>query len=85
MKNVIKKVSAIAMAFTLLGTGTVVSETVAHKSNNTLIAQAGATTTYRYSQYWSDFFGQPAYYEYYYGSPTGRLYLSNSKSYVYLW
>lgn len=40
MKNVIKKVSAIAMAFTLLGTGSVVTKKVAPKSDNTLKAYA---------------------------------------------
>ena len=40
MNNIIKKVSAIAMAFTLLGTGTTIVKTVSPKSDNTLVASA---------------------------------------------
>ncbi|WP_028515186.1 hypothetical protein [Ruminococcus flavefaciens] len=40
MKNVIKKIASIAMAFTLLGTGTAVTKTISPKSDNTLVAQA---------------------------------------------
>lgn len=40
MKNVIKKIASIAMAFTLLGTGTNVTRTISPKSNNTLVASA---------------------------------------------
>ena len=38
MNNIIKKVSAIAMAFTLLGTGTSIVKSVSPKSDNTLVA-----------------------------------------------
>ena len=41
MKNVIKKIASIAMAFTLLGTGTAVTKTISPKSSNTLVASAG--------------------------------------------
>lgn len=40
MKNVIKKIAAMAMAFTLLGTGTAVSKAINPKTNNTLVASA---------------------------------------------
>ena len=48
MKNVIKKISAIAMAFTLLGVGTVVTKSVAPKSDNTLTACAYSYPCTRY-------------------------------------
>ena len=40
MKIVLKKISAVAMAFTLLGAGTAVTKTVSPKSDNSLTAQA---------------------------------------------
>lgn len=40
MKNVIKKISAIAMALTLLGTGTAIIKKVDPKAANTLVACA---------------------------------------------
>ncbi|WP_028515196.1 hypothetical protein [Ruminococcus flavefaciens] len=40
MKNIIKKVAAVAMAFTLLGTGTTIAKTVNPKSVTTLSAYA---------------------------------------------
>lgn len=40
MKNVIKKIAAVAMAFTLFGTGTTISKTVNPKSTTTLSAHA---------------------------------------------
>lgn len=40
MKNVIKKISAAAMAFTLLGAGTVITNTIAPQASNTLTASA---------------------------------------------
>lgn len=43
MKNVIKKIASIAMAFTLLGTGTAVTRTISPKSNNTITANAADT------------------------------------------
>lgn len=43
MKNVIKKIASIAMAFTLLGTGTVVTKTVVPQSDNTITAYADVT------------------------------------------
>ena len=46
MKNAIKKISAIAMAFTLLGVGSTLTKTVAPESNNALIAHAGVPPQY---------------------------------------
>lgn len=40
MKNALKKISAIAMAFTMLGTGTNVVKSATPKSNNALVAHA---------------------------------------------
>ena len=40
MKNVLKKISAITLAFTLLGTGTAATKNVSSKSDNTLVAYA---------------------------------------------
>ncbi len=40
MKNVIKKISAIAMAFTLLSTGTAAIKTIVPQTDNTIIASA---------------------------------------------
>ena len=40
MKNVIKKIAAVAMAFTLLGTGTTIAKTVNPKSVTSLSAHA---------------------------------------------
>ncbi len=41
MKHVLKKISAIAMAFTLLGAGTAITKNVAPQSIPTLTANAG--------------------------------------------
>ena len=40
MKNAVKKITAAAMAFTLLGAGTTFTKTISPKSNNTLVASA---------------------------------------------
>ncbi len=40
MKNVIKKIAAVAMAFTLLGTGTAVTKTIAPQFDNSITASA---------------------------------------------
>lgn len=40
MKKAVKKIAAVAMAFTLLGTGTTVINTFSPKSDNTLVASA---------------------------------------------
>ena len=48
MKNVIKRISAVAMAFTLLGTGTVITKKISPKSYNTLTASAACSHNCRY-------------------------------------
>ena len=40
MKNVLKKIAAVAMAFTLIGGGTTIAKTVAPESSNTITAHA---------------------------------------------
>ena len=40
MKNVIKKITAAAMAFTLLGAGSAVIKSAAPKTDNTIVANA---------------------------------------------
>ena len=40
MKNVIKKIAAMAMAFTLLGTGNAITKTISAENNITLTANA---------------------------------------------
>ncbi len=63
MKNVIKKIAAVAMAFTMLGTGTAITETIAPKTNNSIVASAASyaptcnhsSSTYKtYSAWWND-------------------------------
>ena len=56
MNNIIKKVSAIAMAFTLLGTGTTIVKSVSPKSDNTLVADASLNLSYGDPEnwYWAD-------------------------------
>ena len=46
MKKAIKKIAAVAMAFTLLGTGTAVTKTISPKSDNTITAHAGVPPQY---------------------------------------
>ncbi len=46
MKHVLKKISAIAMAFTLLGAGTTITKNVAPQSIPTLTASAADGWTY---------------------------------------
>ncbi|MCR4639073.1 hypothetical protein [Ruminococcus sp.] len=48
MKNVLKKVSAIALAFTLLGSGTAVAKNVNPKLINTITANADYSTNSTY-------------------------------------
>ena len=44
MKTIIKKISAIAMAFTLIGTGTAITKTISPKSDTTITASAARNT-----------------------------------------
>lgn len=56
MKNVIKKIAAVAMAFTLLGTGTTIAKTVNPKSMTTLSAHAACNHVVqrKYLENWQD-------------------------------
>lgn len=42
MKNVIKKIASIAMAFAFLGTGTAITKTISHETNTTIVANANS-------------------------------------------
>ena len=44
MKNAFKKLAAVAMAFTMLGTGTAVTKTIAPQANNSITAYAASCT-----------------------------------------
>ena len=49
MNNLTRKIAAVAMAFTVLGTGAAVTNTIAPKSNNTITAYAiGGNQSYQY-------------------------------------
>ena len=57
MNKIVKKVSAIALAFTMLGTGATITKAVAPKSNTALTASAASTCqhhgySYRTSSNW---------------------------------
>ncbi len=41
MRKIIKKIVAIAMAFTLIGTGTAITKTISPKSDSIIIVYAG--------------------------------------------
>ncbi len=51
MKNVIKKITAAAMAFTLLGAGSAVIRSAAPKTDNTLVASAASNDVYKDARY----------------------------------
>ena len=62
MKNVLKKIAATAMAFTLLGAGTAITKTVSPKSDNTLVASACNCNARRYAstkQVYTGFHNEP--------------------------
>ena len=46
MKNALKKIAAVAMAFTMLGAGVTATKTVYPKSDNSLVAHAGMPPQY---------------------------------------
>ena len=48
MKSIIKKITAITMAFTLLGSGTAIAKNVSPKSDNTLTASAATCQHHGY-------------------------------------
>ncbi|MCR4638213.1 hypothetical protein [Ruminococcus sp.] len=63
MNKIIKKISAVAMAFTLLGAGSAAIKTIAPQTNNTLVASAsvpvacshvGKGSYVTYSNWWYD-------------------------------
>jgi len=80
MNTIIKKISAIAMAFTLIGTGTAITKTISPKSNNTLVSYAatvGRNTPHIHGQFvyhryktknfkYNDFFDSMGEYHSYY-------------------
>ena len=54
MKNVLKKIAAAAMAFTLIGTGSAISTSKTTKTDNSLTANAASSCKHNcrhYSQY----------------------------------
>lgn len=51
MNNVIKRVSAFVMAFTLLGTGTVITKNILPESDTTIVADAASKFTPPYGAY----------------------------------
>lgn len=68
MKKVITKISSIAMAFALLGTGTSIATTVSPKSDNTLTANASWSVSFR------RFPAKDYYYSIYYAPYSGWCY-----------
>ena len=68
MKKVITKISSIAMAFTLLGTGTAITTTISPKSDNALIANASYSVEFR------SFEAKNYYYSIYYAPYSGWCY-----------
>ena len=48
MKNVIKKIAATAMAFTLIGTGTAISNKKNIQGSHSMVAQAGSTMGFKW-------------------------------------
>ncbi len=78
MKNVIKKITAAAMAFTLLGAGSAAIKSAAPKTDNTLVASAACQYhdgTYVAGRYISNFYVRGNYkYCCCCGQRTGRVY-----------
>ncbi|WP_295093582.1 hypothetical protein [Ruminococcus sp.] len=85
MKNVIKKIASIAMAFTLLGTGTAVTKTISPKSDNTLVASAEKTCQCKTGRKYESavpevFLKRRLKTNYSYNKMTGTLYLADVKA-----
>lgn len=55
MKNVIKKIASIAMAFVLFGTGIAVTKTISPKSDNTIVADAANTCKHKCRTYVTEY------------------------------
>ena len=77
MNNILKKVSAVALSFTLLGAGTIVANTISPKSTTSLVAHANSAYYWRYCTYLSQHYSTErnahvdVYAELYRGSFTG--------------
>ncbi len=56
MKNIIKKITATAMAFTLLGAGTAITKTIAPQTDNTITASAAYCSHVVGSTSWSNWY-----------------------------
>ena len=81
MKNIIKKVTAFAMAFTLLGAGTTAVKTISPKSDTTITASAASAGVY-VTKYRVERYGLGSYENYAYRSisPEGTI---EGGTYVY--
>ena len=86
MKKALKKLAAVAMAFTLLGTGTAVTKNIAPQANNSITAYAAScnnchggsyymTTEYTDWEYVGDVLS------WYYSPITGRMMPRTYKKY----
>ena len=77
MNNILKKVSAAVLSFTLLGAGTIAVNTIAPQSKTTLVAQASTVSYWKYCRYLSQEYSSQrnttvdVYAEYYQGRFTG--------------
>ena len=77
MNNILKKVSAVALSFTLLGAGTIAVNTIAPQSKTTLVAQANTGYYWQYCRYLSQHYSTQrnahvdVYAQYYQGRFTG--------------
>ena len=89
MKNILKKVSAVALSFALLGTGTVIaSNTTTPQSTTTLVAEAASGYTYVYCPILTSSLANygkvtAVYGEYYQGRKTNKVivyYIQDGKS-----
>ena len=77
MKNIIKKISVIAMAFTLLGAGSTVAKTVSPKTDNTISASAASHEhNWKYWKRGSEVRGDYVYCYTYYKCSCGSYYAS---------
>lgn len=63
MKNIVKKIAAVTMAFTLLGTGTVITNTIKPQTNITLTAHAASCQYHGKQTYRIQYLGE-IWYEY---------------------
>lgn len=86
MKNITKKIASIAMAFTLLGAGTAITNTVSPKSDNTFVAKAtfiesvGGVRTRCFN--WVGSGKNRLMYIYYYQSGLVEIYNANTYAWI---